>query len=556
MLYTPAWKFVTGSARADHAGVERASDGGGVRDWTVWLHAGMVLAIGILLYIPSLRIGFQADDFVFIDPLRRYSLIEALQGVKQDGFDNFFRPLVHLSFAVDAVVWGQRPIGYHLTNLALHLTNSLLVLCLTRARWSSGQSLAISLLFLVHPIHNEAVLWISGRSDLLCASFVLASLLAAVRSSAAGALASTSLFVLALCSKETAIVTPLALAAACPVVSQARRRWLIRVVAITGVVAILYVVWRSTILPLSAYQTPYSGFGWGTPAKVAYYATGLLTGISTEVIKPLLKLYYPAVFVGAAAVLAVAAVACWFLKPRFEIGRSEIFFACLLVAFLLPVLGLSAERYLYLPSVGFCALSVRFARTWSRRKVLLAAGGAGCWCVTLVLLGVGNWTEASRIAERFRVDAARALEVHDLDHVYCIAPGTHNGALVLRSGLERALYGAGLPRKTRVTYALATNVGSWWPGQVRVEQAAPGEFEINFIDPVHWMPPVTGVSLVEGSVIEIQRGVKLEVASAGDEGSLEAVVAHISPDPAEETAIVYRDEWGVIRVLRIHREMD
>src|SRR5690606_13033722 len=79
---------------------------------------------------------------------------------------NEYLPLRDLSYAVNYALDGLNPRGYHATNLLFHIFNSLLVMLLavrlTGRRWIGGVA---GLLFAVHPVHVEAVSWLSSRKD-------------------------------------------------------------------------------------------------------------------------------------------------------------------------------------------------------------------------------------------------------------------------------------------------------------------------------------------------------------------------------------------------------
>jgi protein O-mannosyl-transferase len=146
-----------------------------------------------------------------------------------------FRPIVNISYAIDLAIWGYRPVGFHVTNVAIHATVAVLLYrllsrLLADVRTRSGQPLEphVALaetwaafipaaLFAVHPIFTEAVAYVSGRSELLCGMFFLASLLCARRAmlpdSSAGSVryATAGAFVfggLALLTKEVAAALP------------------------------------------------------------------------------------------------------------------------------------------------------------------------------------------------------------------------------------------------------------------------------------------------------------------------------------------------------------
>ena len=65
---------------------------------------------------------------------------------------------------LDVSLFGIKPLGHHLVNLALHICNTLLLFALwnrmTRALWSSAM---VAALFAVHPLHVESVAWVADE---------------------------------------------------------------------------------------------------------------------------------------------------------------------------------------------------------------------------------------------------------------------------------------------------------------------------------------------------------------------------------------------------------
>ena len=130
-----------------------------------------------------------------------------------------YRPLRFLSFAADWKLGGGDPTVFHITNIILHGLCCLLLLGLFRRfRMPASIAFTAALLFCVHPIQTEAVAYISGRKDLLCALFYLIALhssLSAGRSPRhASRLAWSVIFfaagLLSYLSKEMALSLPLA----------------------------------------------------------------------------------------------------------------------------------------------------------------------------------------------------------------------------------------------------------------------------------------------------------------------------------------------------------
>jgi hypothetical protein len=186
------------------------------------------VAIGVLHAI-STRNGFMMDDYAFLDTVRNLSwsdlprvftsgnLDETGTGVwwTPSGMLPFYRPLAILSFAADHAVWGISSIGFHLTNLLLHLGCVLMVWRLVlHFSGDRATALAAALIFGIHPVHTEAVVWISGRFDMLVCACSLGSVLCFLRwrvrenASVCWCVASLCLYIAGLGAKETALVTP------------------------------------------------------------------------------------------------------------------------------------------------------------------------------------------------------------------------------------------------------------------------------------------------------------------------------------------------------------
>ena len=98
-----------------------------------------------------------------------------------------FRPLVNASYALDRWLWSYRPFGYHLTNVVLHAAVVVLLYAWIRRFLSDAgadgdsrlPAFAAAALFAVHPLQSEAVAYMSGRSEVLCAVWFIGALLAA-----------------------------------------------------------------------------------------------------------------------------------------------------------------------------------------------------------------------------------------------------------------------------------------------------------------------------------------------------------------------------------------
>ncbi len=187
----------------------------GSRRTDAWL-----LLAACAVYANALLWGvFQFDDYSVIvgNPA-----VHGLQAWWQES--GGIRPLLKFSYALDwSLGLGAR--GYHFSNLLIHAANVLLVFRLTDAMlrqsgWPQDRiapvGAAVALLFAVHPVHTEAVAYVSGRSSSLMALFFLGGMLSYLVGRQRNSrlwlhVATPLLFLAALAVKETAITFPPAL---------------------------------------------------------------------------------------------------------------------------------------------------------------------------------------------------------------------------------------------------------------------------------------------------------------------------------------------------------
>lgn len=91
---------------------------------------------------------------------------------------SYWMPLVWLSFMLDFELYGLSPSGYHLTNLLLHICNTLLLfLIFKRMTGAVWQSAFIAALFGLHPLNVESVAWVAERKNLLSTFFCMLTIL-------------------------------------------------------------------------------------------------------------------------------------------------------------------------------------------------------------------------------------------------------------------------------------------------------------------------------------------------------------------------------------------
>jgi tetratricopeptide (TPR) repeat protein len=152
------------------------------RNLTLWIVLALA-AVTFAVYFRTLHNGFISyDDYDYIasNPLVRQGLTWHGIGQAFTTFDqsNWF-PLEWISLMATSQFFGMSPLAYHLTNLALHIVNVvLLFLLLQKATGRTARAGIVAALFAVFPLNVEAVAWATERKSVLSVFFLLLALFA------------------------------------------------------------------------------------------------------------------------------------------------------------------------------------------------------------------------------------------------------------------------------------------------------------------------------------------------------------------------------------------
>jgi len=434
---------------------------------------GAFVAIAFVYYWPALTIGFLSDDFVLAEWASRREWIH----VSATGF---VRPIVPFIWYILSALPGSLAQNVHIVNVVLHALNATLVAALaTRLGARRIEAAAAGLIFLTFPALSEAVVWASGMQDVLMTTFVLASILAVleVDVSAGAAVAAVGGTVVAILTKETAIVLP-ALAWLIAWVSPSgigRGSRRLTIVAMT-VVAIVYAVVRAFVgLP--------SGYGSGVSR---YFAKQLIVDPFSSLGAPwsatwidahaFIALFRAVVILG----LLAAAFARWRRDAGF--GRAAVFAGWVLVA-VVPVLSLffvsdalEGSRYLYLPAVGFSLFLATMARTAAslapaRISVVALMTATAVFVLPAFVSApaeLARWTAAAKMRDQILISYVRVMpEVSCGQIVTEGSADSVDGAFVLRNGFTQALADMGVDT-TAFTSAPRCRIG--WTDHLVVKQ--------------------------------------------------------------------------------------
>jgi hypothetical protein len=354
-----------------------------------------IIAAGVAS--PGLGSHLLGDDFALLYSNRITDLSQLWQVFLQQSTSlaagGTYRPLTEVSIGVDYLVWGQDAFGYHLINLLWHVLNSLLCYLFVRVLVPPRPVVALTaaVLFAVHPVHGDAIFWISARSDLLCTAFYLLSMILFVRGRGPQrrrmpTVGSLLAFVLALLSKEVALSLPflvVLLDLAAPSTEGFRRRFRVHLprYLIYLAVAAAYLALRWLVLPsLGRAQFPgvtQALLNLGLYVKLLMLPIETRTGLRGVVL----------------LVLALIVVVVTFLRyARMGDRRNLALSFAWIVTIMAPMADVPRRWQLYLPSVGFCIFfAIVFAGLIWRRdpyhpKWLSRASALG---LLLLILGGG-----------------------------------------------------------------------------------------------------------------------------------------------------------------------
>jgi tetratricopeptide (TPR) repeat protein len=137
------------------------------RNPLMWLGAGGLVALVLVVYWPTLRNGYIWDDETYVEHNVNLQSASGLYAIwfKIGAVPQYY-PLVHTTFWIENHLWGIAPRGYHFVNLSLHAASAILLWRLLLRLRVPGAWLAAAI-FAVHPVQVETVAWITERKNVL-----------------------------------------------------------------------------------------------------------------------------------------------------------------------------------------------------------------------------------------------------------------------------------------------------------------------------------------------------------------------------------------------------
>jgi len=388
-----------------------------------YIHLCILVLVIFINYFGSLANHFTYDDRLVISENEYFQSLYSFTNLFSKNYFKFsgestYRVVVTISYLIDYKIWGLNSFGFHFTNLLLHLfvtfTLYFLLIGIEDRRESSVPNspnsqlpFIATILFSVHPVHSEVINAIGFREDLLCSLFYVLSFYFFIK-----ALDITSrkidrvflamaigTYILSLFSKEMGITLPFVLLLYYLMYGKGSIRiqkfilYLIPFIIVT----LFYIVIRFKILI-------------NPPQEIAHYPGGnfinnILT-MSKVFVYYIILLFFPLrlkiqydfpASTGFSDVIALISIMIIFfiivlsiyLKRYSVIYTFSILFffiALLPVSNLIPIINFIAERYLYLPSIGFCLIIAYLIDKKMRNRRFMSVPHLSLSYVILIIL--------------------------------------------------------------------------------------------------------------------------------------------------------------------------
>jgi tetratricopeptide (TPR) repeat protein len=367
-----------------------------------WLAGAGLALLTFVACWPALSAIFIMDDLA----ITRYPAMFVPNGLHliwlepgSNRMESHYWPLTYTSFLMEKHVWevllqaitgkpggGLDPFGYHLDNVLLHMADTLLIWLFLRRLKLRAAWLGAAL-FGVHPIHMESIAWAIERKDVLNGLFSLLAMHAWwdwVERRRRGRLALAFLFLaMSLLTKSSSVFLPIAMATlAWWRVGRLRRG---DVLAAAGLAAMTV---GMTIFDLHVLRTAPATYVWNSglslldrvalSGRLAWvYARRCLwpLGLTTFYGGKAIPATRPEAWLGLGA---LAAVGAGLLATRRRLGGGPLVAFVIFLAGMAPALGLvtfyfmryslTADRFVYLPSIAFLA-AVAEAVRWCVERV-------------------------------------------------------------------------------------------------------------------------------------------------------------------------------------------
>lgn len=399
------------------------------------------LAILVLYAYNPFNLYFLADDFLHVPESVKSLWVQ----------QNSLRPVGNISLHLDYLIGSTNALGYHITNLLLHILNTILVFAVSCELFKLSLNkeykilaLLVAVLFFSYPFHSEAVFWVIGRSASLGALFFLAACYCWLKQQQA-TMYSIGIFVFfefALLSYESSWVFPvivlLLIALQWKNIKTTKKQyWLLFACVVLQFIIHLVVRFVATKEFMNLYDAQ-SFVQLNYPLLVHNF------------MRLFVRTLVPPFFNYQYLIITFDILICTLLLLVFLLYKKKkltIFFWAISVAWLIsyvPYLsigidthGVEGERYLYLPSMFFCIWLVYvLQQVFQLKKTVLIIGVCCCMGIVFLFQARSYYVKSGKITQQ-TVQAMQQLTGKE-KIFFSNLPQYNKGAVVFRTGLEDA----------------------------------------------------------------------------------------------------------------------
>jgi len=323
-----------------------------------------------------------------------------------------YRPVVTLSYFVDYSLWHLNPMGYHLTNIVLHTLNSALLFFLVQLMVKNTPvAFLASLFFICHPVLSEAVNAVSYREDILAATFFITAFLLYVKVLNLNKFylypLSLLSYLFALFSKEMAITLPLFIfffdyiIGSCRTFTNRILRFYLGYILVTIFYLLVRFWWfYNPVESGVSYPQENLWFNFLAMLKVLAPYIKLLffpVNLNADYLVPVISSPWDmSCILSLLLIISIAVIGyrLFFHSKLLFFSLLWFFVALLPVLNIVPIGNIMAERYLYIPVIGFCIMGSCFIMHMSALR--LKPFHISVWFLTSSILFGFVWQTSSR----------------------------------------------------------------------------------------------------------------------------------------------------------------
>lgn len=429
----------------------------------------IIVIAGIIVFFNSLFNPFQGDDLGQIVNNPQVTKLGNIptfffQSLVYSGINSikflhiYYKPILFTLFTIIYSLFGSNSFPFHLVQLILDIVNSILVFFILSKFFKQGLSLFLSIVFLIHPINSESVIYIADMQEVLFLFFGLLALWLTIKAELTGLsykrlLAVSLLLLCSLLSKETGIVFLILLLLYVGIFNQKLFKHISVAVVST---LIVYVFLRfisslnssSEVMSLSPIQQSTMSIKLLTMPKILFYYLFTFTlpihlAIGQDwIVKEtnFADFYFP-LSIDILFILSVFCLGIFILKKQKKHFRKFIFFiswfflGIIINLQIIPLDVTVADRWFYFPIIGLLGLigllviifEKKITNQYIKKTIISVV------CCILIVLSILTIIRNSEWQSRF------SLLSHDVKYAQSpLLNSYYGGMLIINNQLDQA----------------------------------------------------------------------------------------------------------------------